>query len=145
MSDKKSDGLVFLDTGAGAGASSVGSGDLDLAEANTRALRERAATALERGLSFIDEHGDDFAKLRARVVLGAEPQEALRSWVIGWQRADGSFEAAPRFALGLLDTELEALGEIAAADREIFQTLRALSLLSDAQLLHASVSLMISE
>ena len=39
-------------------------------------LRYRAAEALERGWTFIDRHGDDMARLRARMLLGAQPVEA---------------------------------------------------------------------
>ena len=60
-------------------------------------LRYRAAEALERGWAFIDRHGDEFARLRARILLGAEPPEAGLSAVEAvWATAD----APPPLGLG---------------------------------------------
>lgn len=74
------------------------------------ARRERAATALESALAFIERHGDGAILERARVALEAvEPQSELAA-IAASQREDGSFDRAGRHpslleALGLVDLE----------------------------------------
>ncbi len=54
------------------------------------ALRERAATALERALAFVSDHGDQLATLRAHVVLEAVgPDDVIQS-LSERQLGDGS-------------------------------------------------------
>jgi hypothetical protein len=55
-------------------------------------LRLAAADALERGLGFVEAHGDALAQLRAMVLLEAMPVDALVEAMLERQAEDGSFE-----------------------------------------------------
>ena len=92
-------------------------------------LREQAATALERGLGYVDREGDALARLRARVALEAAPREELVAAVEAQQADDGTF--AP---LGLAATGAWGAAPVPSA---VLGALEALSILSDVDALHA--------
>ena len=53
-------------------------------------LRYRAAAFLEEGLAFIDRHGDEFARLRTRLLLEARPlEEGLAAVQSACEEPDG--------------------------------------------------------
>jgi hypothetical protein len=83
-------------------------------ETDSESLRLLAATALERGLGFVEAHGDDFARLRARVILQALPPDEVLSRVAAAQRDDGSFAPlglAAGGAYGLREESARGLSE----------------------------------
>ena len=55
-------------------------------------VREQAATALEQGLGFVQDYGDELALLRAHVVLEVAAPVDVVEQVANRQRDDGSFE-----------------------------------------------------
>lgn len=90
-------------------------------------LRERAATALERALGFIEDYGDDLARLRAHVVLEAvEPAEVIAQ-VSSAQQGDGSFPPIGSVFSGARMAELRT----ASMDAGLVGTLEALAVLAD--------------
>jgi hypothetical protein len=95
------------------------------------ALREAAASALERALAFVDAHGDGLSRLRARAILGAATAQDAADAVAARQRPDGSF---PRLGASLV----EALGALpeGAAPEELLGTLDALAALAEQRALH---------
>ena len=92
-----------------------------------RALRERAATALERGLGFIDDYGDGLARVRAREVLEAVPPAEVIERVAAHQREDGSFEPFGAVFSGARMAELRE----ASLEAPLLGTLEALAVLAD--------------
>lgn len=69
-------------------------------------LRDRAATALERGLGFVERHGDDFAVLRTHALLGARPVADCTAAIAERVAPDGRippFGLAGQGAPGLAD------------------------------------------
>jgi nucleotide-binding universal stress UspA family protein len=105
-------------------------GEPDDAEA-VLALRERAATALERALGFIDDYGCELARLRARVVLdAARPDEVIEA-VAARQQEDGSFEPLAGVFSGALMAQMRE----AALDAPLVGTLEALAVLADVRAL----------
>jgi len=110
--------------GAGVGAASP-----DAVEA----LRERAASALEAGLGFVERHGEELAGLRVRTLLGAVDREACTAEIEARQKEDGSFPL-----LGLTRGGAPGLADCLAAgfSPEILGTLEALIALSDLGLHH---------
>ncbi|MEE2674105.1 MAG: hypothetical protein VX466_09930 [Myxococcota bacterium] len=109
--------------------------EVDDSEAVTR-LRERAATALERGLGFIVEYGDDLALLRAHVALDAASPADVIEQVAGRQREDGAFEPFGFVFSGAIAAELRA----AALDPTLVGTLEAIAVLADVRGLVSSTA-----
>ena len=130
MSGARKEGLVLGNLGQAPAGSSTASLP---SEAEIHAVRERAATALERGLSFEDAHGAPLAKLRARALLGAVTAETCALEVAGQQRPDGSFPT-----LGLAEGGAPGLVglEQAGLDASGRGTLEALVVLSDLGMQH---------
>jgi hypothetical protein len=98
-------------------------------------LKERSATALERGLAFVETHGDALMQLRAWVVLEARPVEALVEALAARQIEDGSW---PRLGADLA----EALGfeSPRAWGDPLAGTLEALAVLGGARRLHVAAA-----
>jgi len=96
------------------------------------ALRERAADALEHALGFVDAHGGELARMRARVVLRAVPVEQLTGEIASRQLPDGSFT-------GPL-AEVSLASELDLCDPPVPEALRAtlgaLAVLAEARALH---------
>jgi len=90
-------------------------------------VRERAATALERGLGFVQDYGDELALLRAHVVLEVAAPVDVVEQVANRQRDDGSFEPLGGVFSGAITGELRA----AALPSGLLGTLEALALLAD--------------
>ena len=112
-----SDGPIFLDLGAQGAASPL----------ESEALRERAATALERASHFIELQGGALAKARTWALLEAQPvAEAVRC-LAAQQREDGSF---PLLIEVPTDTMAAALEQWGASD-QLVGTLQALLMLAD--------------
>jgi hypothetical protein len=91
------------------------------------ALRERAATALERGLGFVLDYGDELAALRAHVVLEVVEPAAVIARVSAQQRDDGAFPPFGFVFSGARSAELRA----ASAPPELVGVLEALAVLAD--------------
>lgn len=92
-----------------------------------RSLRERGATALERGLGFVEDYGDGLARLRALVVLEAAEPDAVIEAVSERQQPSGSCPPLGFVFSGARSGELRA----AAVDAELVGSLEALTVLSD--------------
>ena len=97
-------------------------------------LRRAAATALERGLAFVEAHGDELAILRTHVMLGARPLEHCVEAVAARQRRDGSFPELGLASAGALGFDAGSGG---SPDEAILGTLEALVVLSDLPALFA--------
>ncbi len=100
------------------------------------ALKERSASALERGYAFVRERGNDLDRLRVDVALRARPREDLIAELERRQRPDGSFERLTldlSEALGFEDPERQVGAEITG-------TLDALALLGAERALFADVA-----
>ena len=111
--------IVFLEAGA---------------EVDREALKERAATVLERGLGFVERHGDAVGQLRTLVLLEARPREALLAALEARQGSDGSHAPLGLATGGALGFE-DAASTLPAP---LLGTLEALAVLGDAGALHAS-------
>jgi len=92
------------------------------------ALRLRSATALERGLAFVERHGDDFAILRTHALLGARPVADCVAAIAARVGPDGSLPP-----LGLAVHGAPGLGALAATpeDARLLGPLEALVGLAD--------------
>lgn len=119
-----SGGVVFL--GGGGANDSGGGGDAGGA-GGADALKERAATALERALAFARAHGGELGLARAHAALRAEPATRARALAGARQQGDGAF--APLGADGecAVARELRALGAAPA----FAATLDALALFAE--------------
>ncbi|MGH0038199.1 MAG: hypothetical protein ACQGVK_24475 [Myxococcota bacterium] len=95
------------------------------------ALKELSATALERGLGFVEGAGDEYALLRAHVVLEARPAGDVAEWLADRQDPAGSWS---RRSIDLC----EALGfeSPEAWGDELAGTLSALATLGATRQLH---------
>ncbi len=91
------------------------------------ARRQHAATALERGFCFIEDYGDELARMRAQVVLEAARPADVIEQVAGRQQQDGSFEPLGAVFSGARMGELRE----ASLDAALVGTLEALSVLAD--------------
>jgi hypothetical protein len=101
-------------------------GEVDDSEAIV-ALRERSATALEGGLRFVEDYGDELAVLRAHVVLEvAEPSQVIDP-LSERQQEDGSFEPIGFVFSGARMAELRT----PSMDAGLVGTLEALAVLAD--------------
>ena len=90
-------------------------------------VRERAATALERGLGFVQDYGDDLGLLRAHVVLEVAAPGDVIEHVANRQRGDGSFDPFGGVFSGAISGELRTV----ALPPGLLGTLEALALLAD--------------
>ncbi len=63
----------------------------DPAALDRETLKERSATALERGLAFVDRHGSDDERSLARVVLEAQPVDLWVADLEARQHEDGTW------------------------------------------------------
>jgi hypothetical protein len=122
MSDPSSNPLNLLGN-----ASDPAGGPDDVEVVGIDALRERAASGLETALGFVEEHGNAFARMRARVLVELEPLERGVELLASFQQPDGSF---PGIGEVLMDP---ASSQVRRWDKqeEILGTLEALSVLSD--------------
>jgi hypothetical protein len=112
-----SDGPVFLDLNLPDGA----------APPDPDALREQAATALERASHFVAAHGGALAQGRTWALLEAQPVDDAVACLAAQQRDDGSF---PSLVDPPTDVVAAALQEWGAGD-SLVGTLQALSMLAD--------------
>lgn len=112
-----SEGPIFLDLGVKSSAVSH----------DPEALREQAATALERASAFISAHGDELAQARTWALLDAQPVEQAVRCLAARQRADGSFPLLVEVPSDVLRASLEEWG----AEDALVGTLQALSMLAD--------------
>jgi hypothetical protein len=97
------------------------------------ALRLAAATALERGLGFVEAHGDALCVLRAHVILQARPVEEATDAIAQRQAADGSFAPlglAAAGAPGLREEAARGLPEPLLGSLEALVALAGLSALT---------------
>ncbi len=127
--------IVHLDTTGGRRGEGPGDGASDEAAA-LRALRLRAADALERAYRFLEAQADEWAQLRARVLCGAEPLERLSARLVESQRADGSFPLGTLVSGGGLGFPALDLARLADDERAILGTLEAFLVATDAGLLY---------
>jgi hypothetical protein len=91
------------------------------------ALKERAASALERALEFVREHGDERTLLRSYVALRAEPVGRFVEAIEAGQRTDGSFPPLSGPSRGWLGRTLTECG----VDAALCGTLEGLGLLAE--------------
>ena len=91
------------------------------------ALKERAASALERALGFVTAKGDALALRRAHVALQAEPSAGYAEMLAAAQNDDGSFAPFDAPSAGWLGRELAERG----SSDTFAGTLQALALHAD--------------
>jgi len=104
------------------------------AEPGMESLRRRAATSLERALTFVEAHGNPFARLRVQVLLEAVlPDRGIDS-LSARQSREGAFVRLGQVLPGALEAELVEAG----VPDPILGTLEALLVLADQRGLHAS-------
>lgn len=101
-----------------------------------RDLRVRSAEALERAFGFLAAQPDEWARLRARVLCGAEPVSNLVDALTKRQRADGSLPLATLMTGGGLGFPPVAAASLGARDQALVGTLEALLMAADARVLH---------
>ncbi len=99
-------------------------------------LRERAAGALEAALGFIEEHGNEMARLRAAILVEIESPEHGVEALAARQREDGGFAALGQVLPACVDRGLRGWD----ADEEILGTVEALSILADWGLLYEGIA-----
>ncbi|MBW2420312.1 MAG: terpene cyclase/mutase family protein [Deltaproteobacteria bacterium] len=99
-------------------------------------LRRRAATALERGLTFVEAHGNPFSRLRVQVLLEAVPPDRGIDALSARQNRDGSFVRLGQVLPGALEADLAAAG----VPDPLLGTFEALRILSDQRGLHAAAA-----
>ena len=114
------------------GASSDGNG----AGTSIEALRRRAADALERGLTFVEAHGNPFARLRVQVLLGAAPVDRGVDALSARQSGEGAFVRLGQVLPGALEAELRA----AAVPEALLGTFEAMLVLADQRALHTAAA-----
>ncbi|MBY0400450.1 hypothetical protein K2X89_09165, partial [Myxococcota bacterium] len=122
---------MHLDTRGG----SRGAGAQDEG-AYLHALRLRSADALERAYRFLEGQDDEWAKLRARVLCGAQPAAALGERLAANLEADGSARVGTLVSgggLGFPPLEPERLD---VDGRAILGTLESFLVAADAGILH---------
>ncbi len=91
------------------------------------ALRERAATALERGLAFVEAYGDELALMRAHVVLEAASPDVVIDALASRQQDDGTCPPVGFVFSGARSAELR----VAGVDAAQVGALEALSILAE--------------
>jgi len=112
----------------------AGMRDAVFLEGDLGGLRERAATALERGLAFVEAVGDSFAELRALVALQANDASELVAEVESRQAEDGSLMPLGLAAGGALGFDSLYLRD---PHSPLLGALEALAVLADARALAA--------
>lgn len=122
--------IVQLDTTGGSRG-----GDSDEALA-LRALRLRAADALERAYRFLEAQPDEWARLRSRVLCGAEPAARLASRIEQSQQAGGHFPLGTLISGGGLGFPRLAPERADPDEIAILGTLEAFLVAVDAGLFH---------
>lgn len=122
--------IVHLDTTGGPAPKK--SDDADF----LHALRLRSADALERAFRFLETADDEWARLRSRVLCGAEPASLLATRFAAIQRADGSLPLGTLVSGGGLGFPPMDPGRLADDGRALVGTLEALLVAADARLLH---------
>ena len=123
-------GLGAAGTGDGAGEGAgegAGKGAEEADAGLVLSLRERSADALERGLGFVLDYGDELAALRAHVVLEAESPASVVAHVTAAQRPDGAVPPVGGVFAGSIAGELRR----AQPDPGLVGTLEALAVLGD--------------
>jgi hypothetical protein len=90
-------------------------------------LRERAAGGLEAALAFVEEHGNELARLRARILVELEPLYRGVDLLSSYQRSNGSFPKLGQILPGPASSRLDLWDETG----ETVGTLEAISVLSD--------------
>ncbi len=100
------------------------------------ALRLRSAGALERAFRFLETADDEWARLRSRVLCGAEPASLLATRFAAIQRADGSLPLGTLVSGGGLGFPPMDLARLDEDGRSLVGTLEALLVAADARLLH---------
>lgn len=127
--------IVHLDTRGGEGGR--GAADRDEA-AYLHALRLRSADALERAYRFLEGQDDEWARLRARVLCGAQPATALAERLAANLEPDGSARLGTLVSGGGLGfPSIEPAG-LDADGRALVGTLEAFLVAADAGLLHGA-------
>ena len=91
------------------------------------AMRERAAAGLEAALAFVEEHGNELARLRARILVELEPLDRGLALLASRQQPNGSF---PRFEQVLPDPPASQLSRWDPSGATV-GTLEAISVLCD--------------
>jgi hypothetical protein len=100
------------------------------------ALRLRAADALERAYRFLEAQPDEWARLRARVLCGAEPAGRLAERIERSQRADGHCPLGTLISGGGLGFPVLALDRADPDEVAMLGTLEAFLVAADAGLFH---------
>ncbi len=100
------------------------------------ALRERAAGALEAALGFVELHGNELARLRARIAVGLDPLDRGLSLLSSYQSEDGSFRDSRGGLRQVLPGPLEDALRSWNGGEGVCETLEAFSVLSDWQRLY---------
>lgn len=122
--------IVRLDTTGGTGSAAADETTV------LRALRLRAADALERAYRFLAGQPDEWARLRARVLCSAEPAAGLAAQIAQSQREGGELPLGTLVSGGGLGFPDLALDRAEPDEVAILGTLEALLVASDAGLLH---------
>lgn len=91
------------------------------------ALRQRAALGLEKALGFVEAHGNELSKMRARILVEIEPVDSGLSFLVDRQAKDGSFAPLGEVFPGPLARDFAEFD----AELEIVGSLEAVSVLSD--------------
>lgn len=102
------------------------------------ALRLRAAEALERSYRFLSSAGDDWALLRAQVLCGARPAQALAERLAAAQHEDGRFPLATLVRGGGLGFSSLEPARLDARGRALVGTLEAFLMAADAGVLYGA-------
>lgn len=102
-----------------------------------RALRLRAADALESAYRFLESAGDDQAWLRAQVLCGARPAAELTERLVASQAEDGHVAIGTLVSGGEPGFPPIDPSSLDADERAIVGTLEALLVASDARILLA--------
>lgn len=121
--------IVHLDTSGGRRGA-------DDEAAYLHALRLRSADALERAYRFLEAQDDDWARLRARVLCGAQPSSALAERLTANLEPDGSARLGTLVSGGGLGFPPLDPARLDADGRSIVGTLEAFLVAADAGLLH---------
>jgi len=100
------------------------------------ALRLRSADALERAYGFLEAGDDAWARLRSRVLCGAEPASALAARLADAQRPDGSFPLGTLVSGGAPGFPPLEPARLDARGVALVGTLEALLVAADAGQLH---------
>lgn len=125
--------IVHLDTRGGGRAAA----ERDEA-AYLHALRLRSADALERAYRFLEDGDDAWARLRARVLCGAQPASALAERLAANLEPDGSARLGTLVSGGGPGFPPIDPSQLDADGRALLGTLEAFLVAADAGLLHGA-------